>query len=690
LDFGKGLSANQAWHHLPGGRTVQICWLRGGRYPGMPFDQQMSFPTELALRRIGGQVRLCKHPIAEIESLYVDRRSVKGRALAEGQQVRLDLPTQNYDLSLDLELADDSVLTVTVLGQAITVEPKRVTAIGTRGELLEPVSHLRVLADITSIEIFANHGEITMSYCVIGPDKPAGVSIKAMKGATKLTAVMSEVCSIWEPVIPRGPYVGDRDKTIAKAMTALKAAVPKAKASRSRPAYHLRPPANWMNDINGSYLQDGTYHIMYQHNPYADTWGNMHFGHATSPDLVHWQHQPIAVWPSLELGEKHTYSGGAIVRTDGKPMVFYTSIGHAYREEWAAISHDKGVTWERYPRVVRNRHPDGRRFSAQDPFLFRHRGRCYLLSTSFKGKNRAGGLHLYEAIDETLLYWRYRGRFCQAGGPCPSIARIGGKWVLLFHGRSYRIGTIHWKNAKFVEEKKGALIHGNAKGTNLIAAKDRTLLFAWITRRKDYDKTGRGWAGCCSLPTGLSLAPDNTLYMRPAPELAALREGKPIRFERTLSDRADELELEGDTLGLKVDLKPTTAKSCGIRVRHAKDGAGGVPLGYADGKLTIAGTGEQDTVIRARPDKDGLISLHLYLDRAILEAFVNDGQHYAIKYMHNDPNDREVSVFSKGGSASIHVTAWNMKRNVQGTDSSGPSGRRSRASMADQGRRGPI
>jgi len=130
-----------------------------------------------------------------------------------------------------------------------------------------------------------------------------------------------------------------------------------------RPQIHFSPRANWMNDPNGMVFHNGIYHLFFQYYPESTVWGPMHWGHATSSDLVHWQEQPIALYPD-SLG--YIFSGSAVVDNsntsgfgkDGKvPLVaiftHHDPVGEKekridYENQSIAYSLDNGKTWVKY------------------------------------------------------------------------------------------------------------------------------------------------------------------------------------------------------------------------------------------------------------------------------------------------------------------------------------------------------
>jgi fructan beta-fructosidase len=130
-----------------------------------------------------------------------------------------------------------------------------------------------------------------------------------------------------------------------------------------RPQIHFTPPEHWMNDPNGLVYYKGTYHLFYQYFPGGTVWGPMHWGHATSTDLIHWKHQPIALYPD-SLG--YIFSGSAVVDSKntsglGKngivPLVaIFThhdpkgeKDGKAnFQNQSLAFSLDEGKTWTKY------------------------------------------------------------------------------------------------------------------------------------------------------------------------------------------------------------------------------------------------------------------------------------------------------------------------------------------------------
>nr|AVI04916.1 invertase [Gongronella sp. w5] len=147
-----------------------------------------------------------------------------------------------------------------------------------------------------------------------------------------------------------------------------------------RPKFHVIGPVNWMNDPSAPYFDGTHYHIYYQHNPYAQIWGNMTWGHATSTDLLHWQDQPFALYPNSTWDMEGAFDGTCMAEKgyQGKTTLIYTAVSYSgptyvngQEKQVLAVTDDNGNSWTRIKPVI-NGPPDNFVVNGfRDPYLFR-------------------------------------------------------------------------------------------------------------------------------------------------------------------------------------------------------------------------------------------------------------------------------------------------------------------------------
>ena len=198
-----------------------------------------------------------------------------------------------------------------------------------------------------------------------------------------------------------------------------------------RPAYHHTPLYGWMNDPNGMFYKDNTWHLYYQYNPYGSQWENMTWGHSTSTDLIHWEAQPLAIEPDW-LGA--IFSGSAVVDKDNTAgfgrnavIAMYTSAGAAQTQS-IAYSADGGQTFTKYAGnpVITYNAPDFR-----DPKVFRFEEKWIVVL--------AVGQEVQFYSSTNLKDWKYESSFGREYGnhdgvwECPDMLCFGEKWVLLLN-----------------------------------------------------------------------------------------------------------------------------------------------------------------------------------------------------------------------------------------------------------------
>ena len=483
---------------------------------------------------------------------------------------------------------------------------------------------------------------------------------------------------------------------VAKAMQSVQAAAAHAGADPERPIYHFLPPANWMNDPNGPIYYDGWYHLFYQHNPYGDDWGYMHWGHARSRDLVHWEHMPIALPPAYEAGEEHVYSGCARVNGCGELLLIYTSVKEGSREDrpdneqWAARPLDAElVTWERHPAnpVLAFATHGGPAFHKdwRDPFVFTVDGRNFLVLGG--ETDTTWEVPLYEAVDDSLLHWRYCGplvreprteerRFLE----CPNFVQAppsepGGraKWILLtspYNLVEYTTGEFDAGTLAFTPEQHGILDAGqndvpNFYATNILDdAAGNCVLLGWA---RGFAK-GRGWAGALALPRLLTVDAGGKPRQQPLPALETLR-GRQTSLKLFTVENGSMVApgVAGDTLEIKLSLRMEPpagsglrrerAAAAGLRVRSSGDGQRGVEIRWDGSTLTVAGCA---AALPAEPGSK--LTLDVFLDKSLLEVFANGGRVAMTRIMYPPAADLAVEVFAEQGTAYVNaLDVWEMK-----------------------------
>lgn len=203
-DWGKNFYASQTWSDIPAadGRRIQLAWMAKAEYPGMPFNQQMSFPCELRLVRTKDGIHLTRQPVREIELLHgTSRIKWDGVTLAEGTTPEL-LGGDLFDVEAEFDMQKATEVGLIVNGEkvAYSATEGKVKALGAAAPLEIMKGHvtLRVLVDKTSIETFANGGEVSLSSCYLPKDGAKGLAIYAEGGAAKLVRLEAHVLrSAW-------------------------------------------------------------------------------------------------------------------------------------------------------------------------------------------------------------------------------------------------------------------------------------------------------------------------------------------------------------------------------------------------------------------------------------------------------------------------------------------------------------
>ncbi len=203
-DWGANFYAAQTWSDIPAsdGRRLQIAWMRDGKYPGMPFNQQMSFPCELTLSTTPEGICLYRQPIKEIETIHQKEYSWNNQIVEEDENLLSDIQGELFHIQTEIEVSNAAEFGFILRGESIRYTPanNELFCLGKSASLkpLQGKIKLEILLDRTSLEIFANDGRICMSYCFLPDPRDRNLNIYSSAGKIRIVSLkVYELGSIW-------------------------------------------------------------------------------------------------------------------------------------------------------------------------------------------------------------------------------------------------------------------------------------------------------------------------------------------------------------------------------------------------------------------------------------------------------------------------------------------------------------
>lgn len=434
-----------------------------------------------------------------------------------------------------------------------------------------------------------------------------------------------------------------------------------------RPQLHFSPRRGWNNDPNGLVYFNGEYHLFFQHNPYGVGWGNMHWGHAVSTDLVRWTEVDEALYPDA-LGPM--FSGSAVVDhsntsgfgKDGQPalVLIYTAAGNP-ATQCLAYSLD-GRTFTKYEGnpVVKNITPGNR-----DPKVFWHAPEKRWVMALYVGREQKR--HTVELLaSPDLREWTPLSSVTgDAGGghylyECPDLFELpvagggGSRWVLFGADAQYAVGafdgTAYRPEAERLRGVGGSCYYAAQTFDNLPGG--RRILIPWLRA----PSPGMPFNQCMGLPQELGLShtfEGVRLTRRPVSELAALRERSvafgPVELEAGGVDPLAAVQAELLELHIACALSPDAEVVMDLR---------GIPLRYSSASQTL-------TVAKhklAWPLTDGRLGLIVYVDRTCVEIFSQDGLLYApVAAIPAADATRALMTVERGAAKAVRGEAYALR-----------------------------
>jgi sucrose-6-phosphate hydrolase SacC (GH32 family) len=479
-----------------------------------------------------------------------------------------------------------------------------------------------------------------------------------------------------------------------------------------KPQYHLTPPGHWMNEPHAPFYFKGKYHLFYQCNPQGPYWGNIHWGHWVSDDLLHWKDLPHALFPEKnQVDPDGTWSGNAHYDQDGLPVLFFTAGNQQYLpNQMVALARSRYTKdgdlelkqWEKHstPVIFQPEGSDLDDDGFRDPFIWKEGDTWFQLVGS--GINGKGGTALlFES--NNLLDWEYRGfLYVSDFEKHPYLGRVWELPILLPLGENskgeekhlfiispvgegadvevfYWVGTWDKSAGRFIPDYEEPKLFdlGDFHFTGPSAMVDpetgKLILFtiAQGERPPEYEYAA-GWAHNGGLPVEIFLGKDDQMRIKPIDQVKKLRKKKLLDLKEVrLGEANAQLKgISGDMLNISLTFKEANEGKYGLFIRQSNDHSEETLFYYdsteegfyvdrtkttLDKKERVSGIQGGEVLLGGQP-----LQLQVFLDKSMVEAYVNEFISLTTRVYPTKEDAKGLSLFGDDHLVIESLQVWSM------------------------------
>ena len=473
-------------------------------------------------------------------------------------------------------------------------------------------------------------------------------------------------------------------------------------ASDERPAFHLSARTGWMNDPNGFSFFNGKYHMFYQYHPYDSHWGPMHWGHAVSEDLLHWEYLPVALAPDEVYDRDGCFSGSAVTLPDGRHLLMYTGVlrerqpGGGFCEvQTQCLAVGDGIDYEKYegnPVLDEKDLPEGAsRFDFRDPKMWQKEDGTYCCVVGNRPADDSGQILLFTSPDG--FKWRFKKVLAANNNrygkmwECPDFFKLDGKWVLItspqdmlpyefeYHngnGTLCLIGDLDEETDEFTEQYNQSIDYGiDFYAPQTVLAPDgRRIMIGWMQNWDTCNLRSQNmtWFGQMSIPRELSIK-NGRLFQTPVRELENMRSNKVEYQNVSLSGNISLDGIKGRKVDMEIALSPEdegeTYQKFAVRFAQNEQYYTSLSFHPRDAILKIDRkfSGSRRAIINQRRSlvnsESGKLKLRIIMDRFSVEVFVNDGEQVLSATLYTDQAADGIS-FLADGKVKLNVVKYDL------------------------------